>query len=72
MTMPEFIDYCIGFYGQQGLYPMEMTKTEIERAVRLFDLIGQQDLELDSIGREQVRDIVRVMRGEKVSTKWEI
>jgi hypothetical protein len=72
MTMPEFIDYCIGFYGPQGLYPMDITKTEIERAVRLFDLIGQQDLELDSIGREQVRDIVRVMRGDKVSTKWEI
>ena len=72
MNMENFTQYCMSFYGPQGLYPMEMTKTEIERAVRLFDLIGQQDLELDSIGREQVRDIVRVMRGEKVSTKWEI
>ena len=72
MNMAEFIEYCISFYGPGGIYPMDMTKTEIERAIRLFDLIGQQDLELDSIGREQIRDIVSVMRGTKVSTKWEI
>jgi len=72
MTLPEFIEYCISFYGSGGIYSMDMTKTEIERAIRLFDLIGQQDLELDSIGREQIRDIVSVMRGTKVSTKWEI
>jgi hypothetical protein len=37
-----------------------------------LDLIGQQELELDSIDRERVRDVVMVMRGTKVTTKWEI
>jgi hypothetical protein len=49
-----------------------MSEDEVTRAVRLLDLIGQEDLELDSIDREKVRDIVLVMRGTKVSTKWEI
>jgi hypothetical protein len=37
-----------------------------------LDLIGQKELDLDSIDREKVRDVVLVMRGTKVSTKWEI
>jgi hypothetical protein len=49
-----------------------MSSEEVSKAVRLLDLIGQQELELDSIDRERVRDVVMVMRGTKVSTKWEI
>jgi len=49
-----------------------MSSEEVSKAVRLLDLIGQEDLELDSIDREKVRDVVLVMRGTKVSTKWEI
>jgi hypothetical protein len=49
-----------------------MSEDEVTKAVRLLDLIGQKELELDSIDREKVRDIVLVMRGTKVSTKWEI
>jgi hypothetical protein len=61
-----------GFYGPGGVYPLGMSEDEVTKAVRLLDLIGQEDLELDSIDREKVRDVVLVMRGTKVSTKWEI
>ena len=72
MDLKKFIDYCMSFYGPQGLYPMGMTPDEIQKAVRLMDLVGNLDLEGDSIDRERVRDIVRVMRGEKLTTHWEI
>jgi hypothetical protein len=72
MSLSQFIEYCVSFYGPGGIYPLGMSEDEVTRAVRLLDLIGQEDLELDSIDREKVRDIVLVMRGTKVSTKWEI
>ena len=72
MDLKKFIDYCMSFYGPQGLYPMGMTPDEIQKAVRLMDLVGNLDLEGDSIDRERVRYIVRVMRGEKLTTHWEI
>jgi hypothetical protein len=72
MSLSQFIDYCVSFYGPGGIYPLGMSEDEVTKAVRLLDLIGQEDLELDSIDREKVRDVVLVMRGTKVSTKWEI
>ena len=72
MSLSQFIEYCVSFYGPGGVYPLGMSEDEVTRAIRLLDLIGQEDLELDSIDREKVRDIVLVMRGTKVSTKWEI
>ena len=72
MSLSQFIEYCLSFYGPGGVYPLGMSEDEVTRAIRLLDLIGQEDLELDSIDREKVRDIVLVMRGTKVSTKWEI
>jgi hypothetical protein len=72
MSLSQFIEYCLDFYGPGGIYPLGMSEDEVTRAVRLLDLIGQEDLELDSIDREKVRDVVLVMRGTKVSTKWEI
>jgi len=72
MSLSQFIEYCMGFYGPKGLYPMGMTEDEVQKAVRLMDLFGTFDLEGDSIDRERVRDIVRVMRGEKLTTHWEI
>jgi hypothetical protein len=72
MNLEQFTDYCMGFYGPQGLYPMGMTPDEIQKAVRLMDLFGNFDLEGDSVDRERVRDIVRIMRGEKLTTHWEI
>ena len=72
MSLSEFIDYCMGFYGPGGIYPLGMSTEEVSKAVRLLDLIGQQELELDSIDREKVRDVVMVMRGSKVTTNWEI
>ena len=72
MSLSQFIEYCLSFYGPGGIYPLGMSEDEVTRAIRLLDLIGQEDLELDSIDREKVRDIVLVVRGTKVSTKWEI
>jgi hypothetical protein len=72
MSLSEFIEYCMSFYGPGGVYPLGMSEDEITKAIRLLDLIGQEDLDLDSIDRERVRDVVLVMRGTKVSTKWEI
>ena len=72
MSLSQFIEYCLDFYGPVGIYPLGMSSEEVSKAVRLLDLIGQEDLELDSIDREKVRDVVLVMRGTKVSTKWEI
>ena len=72
MSLSEFIDYCVSFYGPGGIYPLGMSSEEVSTAVRLLDLIGQQELELDSIDREKVRDVVMVMRGSKVTTNWEI
>ena len=72
MSLSQFIEYCLSFYGPGGVYPLGMSEDEVTRAIRLLDLIGQEDLELDSIDREKVRDIVLVVRGTKVSTKWEI
>lgn len=72
MGYTDFITYCLGFYGVGGLYPLGMSDQEIQRAIRLYDLISEKALELDSIGREQVRDIVLTMRGTKTTTNWEI
>ena len=71
-SLSQFIEYCLSFYGPGGVYPLWMSEDEVTKAVRLLDLIGQEDLELDSIDREKVRDVVLVVRGTKVSTKWEI
>jgi hypothetical protein len=77
MSLSQFIEYCLSFYGPGGVYPLGMSEDEITKAIRLLDLIGQKELDLDSIDRERVRDVSTkclrmVMRGTKVSTKWEI
>jgi hypothetical protein len=71
-SLSQFIEYCVSFYGPGGLYCLGMSEDEVTKAVRLLDLIGQKELELDSIDRERVRDVVLVMRGTKVTTNWEI
>jgi hypothetical protein len=73
MSLSQFIEYCLSFYGPGGVYPLGMSSEDgFTKAVRLLDLIGQKELDLDSIDREKVRDVVLVVRGTKVSTKWEI
>jgi hypothetical protein len=72
MNMANFTQYCMSFYGPRGLYPMKMTWKEVERAVRIMEMVGNLEVTGDSIDRERVRDVVRVMRGDKTTTNWEI
>jgi len=72
MNMENFTQYCMSFYGPRGLYPMKMTGDEVARAVRIMEMVGNLEVTGDSIDRERVRDVVRVMRGDKTTTNWEI
>jgi hypothetical protein len=53
MSLSQFIEYCLSFYGPGGVYPLGMSSEEVSKAVRLLDLIGQKELDLDSIDRER-------------------
>jgi hypothetical protein len=37
-----------------------------------MEMVGNLEVTGDSIDRERVRDVVRVMRGDKTTTNWEI
>ena len=65
-----FLSYVLQFYGTGGLYDIKMTPDEAEKAARVVKILCC-DFAEDSIDREKVRDIVRVMRGEKL-TRLEI
>ena len=40
MSLSQFIEYCVSFYGPGGIYPLGMSSDEVSKAVRLLDLIG--------------------------------
>ena len=65
-----FLKYCLEFYGPGGLYDIKMTPDEADRGTRIVKMLAREFVG-DSIDREKVRDIVRVMRGEKL-TRLEI
>jgi hypothetical protein len=44
MSLSQFIEYCLSFYGPGGVYPLGMSSEEVSKAVRLLDLIGQKEL----------------------------
>lgn len=68
----DFIDYVLGFYGEDGIYDMGMTRFEAELALQhrlTTDLINEfgkpiKEIEFkgDSFDREYLRDIVLDMR----------
>ena len=65
-----FLSYVLQFYGPGGLYDIKMTPDEADRGTRIIKMLAREFVG-DSIDREKVRDIVRVMRGEKL-TRLEI
>ena len=65
-----FLNYVLQFYGPKGLYDMGMTKDEADKGARIVKMLSCEFIG-DSVDREKVRDIVRVMRGQKL-TKLEV
>lgn len=63
----DFIEYCLSFYGEGGLYDMGATREEILAACFLY-LTARTDASLnfcgDSVDREGVRDCLTTMRKE--------
>ena len=57
----DFIDYVMSFYGADGLYPMGANRTIVRKAtndvMRIAKIKGRS-FRGDSIGREQVRDMM--------------
>ena len=61
LTMTEFYDYVLSFYGPGGIYPMGATLELIEQATQdLIRILEIKDQEFcgDSVDRELVRDLL--------------
>ena len=56
-TMTDFYDYCLSFYGSDGIYDMNATEDMILEATQKYITEGA-DFCGDSIDRELVRDIM--------------
>lgn len=66
-----FKDYCLAFYGQDGLYPSflpDLSEEELDKAIsERIDFKGL-DFCGDSYDREIVRDLMFYYRGSKLSS----
>ena len=62
----EFVDYCLSFYGEDGLYPFSKYSSTGQVATRLLVEVAlgdylweldeeEKDFEFDSLDRERVR-----------------
>ena len=60
----QFINYCLDFYGEGGIYPHKFSRQEIEKGLELRLKNKSVSFEADSLDREKVRDIVFQLRGE--------
>lgn len=61
MTDEQFIDYCMSFYGPDGLYDRNFNTTEIRLALDLLKCrLASEGSEFvgDTIDREFIRDII--------------
>ena len=55
----KFVDYVYDFYNPvTGIYPMNITRTDIEDATHVLMARPDHDFAYDSIDRECVRDIM--------------
>ena len=58
-----FIDYCLEFYGNRGIYDLKMTREELEQGLeRRLQNRPDVPFDGDTIDREFVRDEVLEMR----------
>ena len=62
----DFINYCLEFYGPSGLYPLGVTKEQIEGVLQ--ELLDRPDYDFagDSFDRENIRDILM----ERFKLEW--
>lgn len=61
--MEKFVNYCLDFYGTQGIYRYGFTPEQVESATQLYKTTLSknypgQEFEGDSVDRERVRDII--------------
>ena len=69
--LTNFVDYCMDFYGKDGIYKLNFTENEVLLATELYMiqlLNAGQEFCSDTLDRERVRDIVLKSReffGEK-------
>ena len=63
-NMTQFIDYCMDFYGPNGVYKLNFTRDQIRLATDLY-LLSDREFVGDSIDRENVRDIVLQATGKE-------
>ena len=57
----EFYRYVLSYYGPYGLYPMDVTLTDVKAATKIHLERTRVPFEGDSMDREQVRDILIAM-----------
>jgi hypothetical protein len=61
MKKDDFINYCLDFYGSDGIYPIGATKETITKAVDILSevlIVSQKEFCGDSTDRELIRDIL--------------
>ena len=57
-TMTDFYDYCLSFYGSDGIYDMNATLDMVIEATAKYLKEGSIPFDGDSVDRENVRDIM--------------
>jgi hypothetical protein len=62
--LPRFVEYCLEFYGDKGIYDYGFTAEEIVRATKIYCDREDTCFYGDTADREFVRDIVFELRGE--------
>lgn len=61
----EFLDYCLSFYGEGGMYECGLTPEDLTKAILIRKTFNfATEFEGDSIDREMVRDIALIAKGE--------
>ena len=56
--MEEFIEYCMDFYGDGGVYDMGATRDQVIRATANYLIDPHVPFTGDSLDREQVRGVL--------------
>jgi hypothetical protein len=61
----EFLDYCLSFYGEGGMYECGLTPEDLTKAILIRKTFNfATEFEGDSIDREMVRDIALIAKGK--------